>query len=236
VPLLVGGVSSGGWWDVVPRALVLTRAHQTMIWSRTLYPAALVAFDDLTSGDALEVLKVAPTPTQGTGLSRSKIAAALRRGGRQRRIEHRVEEIQQALRAPKLQSSALVATATGSSVLATVAVIATMNAQVAELAQELEAHFEQHPDAEVVRSLPGLGTILSAGVLGEFGDEPNRYGHPPRLSRQAHYLLREHCLGPSGRTRAHACRLTVATVGYLTVHFRRDPFITAGPQGGVGDW
>ena len=53
--------------------------------------------------------------------------------------------------------------------------IATMNAQVAELAQELHVHFEQHPDAEVVRSLPGLGTILSARVLGEFGDEPNRY-------------------------------------------------------------
>ena len=69
---------------------VLARAHQTMIWSRTrqtnflrstlreFYPAALVAFDDLTSGDALEVLKVAPTPTLGAGLSRSKIAAALR--------------------------------------------------------------------------------------------------------------------------------------------------------------
>jgi transposase len=166
---------------------VLARAHQTMIWSRTrqsnflrstlreFYPAALVAFDDLTSGDALEVLKVAPTPTLGANLSRSKIAAALRRGGRQRRVDQRAEEIQEALRAPQLQGSALVATAMGSSVSATVAVIATMNAQVAELAQELEAHFEQHPDAEVVRSLPGLGTILSARVLGEFGDEPNRY-------------------------------------------------------------
>ena len=166
---------------------VLARAHQTMIWSRTrqtnvlrstlreFYPAALVAFDDLTSGDALEVLKVAPTATLGAGLSRSKIAAALRRGGRQRRIDQRAEEIQQALRAPQLHGSALVATAMGSSVSATVAVIATMNAQVVELAQELEVHFEQHPDAEVVRSLPGLGTILSARVLGEFGDEPNRY-------------------------------------------------------------
>ncbi len=68
---------------------VLARAHQTMIWSRTrqtnflrstlreFYPAALVAFEDLTSGDALEVLKVAPTPTLGADLSRSKIAAAL---------------------------------------------------------------------------------------------------------------------------------------------------------------
>ena len=120
-------------------------------------------------------LKLAPTPTLGAGLSRSKIAAALRRGGRQRRVDQRAEEIQQALRAPQLQGSALVATAMGSSVSATVAVIATMNAQVAELAQELEVHFEQHPDAEVVRSLPGLGTILSARVLGEFGDEPNRY-------------------------------------------------------------
>jgi len=166
---------------------VLARAHQTMIWSRTrqtnflrstlreFYPAALVAFDDLTSGDALAVLQVAPTPTLGAGLSRSKIAAALRRGGRQRRVEQRAEEIQEALRAPQLQGAALVATAMGSSVSATVAVIATMNAQVAELAQELEVHFEQHPDAEVVRSLPGLGTILSARVLGEFGDEPNRY-------------------------------------------------------------
>ena len=89
---------------------VLARAHQTMIWSRTrqtnllrstlreFYPAALVAFDDLTSGDALEVLKVAPTPTLGAGLSRSKIAAALRRGGRQRRVDQRAVEIQAALR------------------------------------------------------------------------------------------------------------------------------------------
>jgi hypothetical protein len=29
----------------------------------------------------------------------------------------------------------------------------------------------------VVRSLPGLGTILGARVLGEFGDEPNRYAN-----------------------------------------------------------
>ena len=166
---------------------VLARAHQSMIWSRgrqtnflrstlrEFYPAALVAFDDLASGDALEVLRVEPTPTLGATLSRSKIASALRRGGRQRRIEERAAEIQDALRAPQLAGSAMVASAMGTSVSATATVIVAMNAQVVELSQELEAHFEQHPDAEVVRSLPGLGTILSARVLGEFGDEPNRY-------------------------------------------------------------
>ena len=69
---------------------------------REFYPAALAAFDDLTSGDALEVLRAAPTPALGAALSRSKIAAALRRGGRQRRIDARAGQIQAALRAPQL--------------------------------------------------------------------------------------------------------------------------------------
>ena len=173
--------------ETVQMVKVLARAHQTMVWSRKrqtnllrstlreFYPAALVAFDDLASGDALEVLRMAPTPELGQTLSLSKIAAALRRGGRQRRIEDRAAEIQGALRAEQLAAPATVSSAMGASVSASVAVIATMVVQIATLAEELEAGFEQHPDAKVVRSLPGLGTILGARVLGEFGDEPNRY-------------------------------------------------------------
>jgi hypothetical protein len=169
---------------------ILARAHQSMVWSRgrqtnmlrstlrEFYPAALVAFEDLASPDALEVLRVAPTPMLGAGLSRSKIAAAIRRGGRQRRIDERTVEIQAALRSEQLQAPAVIATAMGASVAASVAVIAEMVAQTALLAQELGSGFESHPDAEVVRSLPGLGTILGARVLGEFGDEPNRYATP----------------------------------------------------------
>jgi hypothetical protein len=169
---------------------ILARAHQTMVWSRgrqtnmlrstlrEFYPAALLAFEDLASPDALEVLRIAPTPMLGAGLSRSKIAAALRRGGRQRRIEERAAEIHTALRTEQLQAPAVVATAMGASVTASVAVIAEMVAQTELLAEELSAGFEQHPDAEVVRSLPGLGTILGARVLGEFGDDPNRYATP----------------------------------------------------------
>jgi len=191
---------------------VLARAHQTMVWSRgrqtnllrstlrEFYPAALVAFDDLTSGDALEVLRVAPTPTLGGGLSRSKIAAALRRGGRQRRVEERAVEIQAALRSEQLHAPAVVANAMGASVAANVAVIAEMSAQTTRLAEELESGFEQHPDAEVVRSLPGLGTILGARVLGEFGDEPNRY---------ATAKSRKNYAGTSPITRASGTKKTV---------------------------
>jgi hypothetical protein len=40
----------------------------------------------------------------------------------------------------------------------------------ARLSGPPRVHAEQHPDAEILRSLPGLGLILSARVLGEFGE------------------------------------------------------------------
>jgi transposase len=46
---------------------------------------------------------------------------------------------------------------------------------IADLEAELATHFETHPDADIYLSLPGLGVILGARVLGEFGDDPNRY-------------------------------------------------------------
>ena len=39
----------------------------------------------------------------------------------------------------------------------------------------MEAHFGQHPDAEIYLSQPGLGSVLAARVLAEFGDDTTRY-------------------------------------------------------------
>jgi hypothetical protein len=36
-------------------------------------------------------------------------------------------------------------------------------------------HFGRHPDAEIYASRPGLGVVRGARVLGEFGDDPDRY-------------------------------------------------------------
>ena len=54
-------------------------------------------------------------------------------------------------------------------------IIAELNHQIADLEAKLATHFETHPDADIYLSLPGLGVILGARVLGEFGDDPNRY-------------------------------------------------------------
>lgn len=165
----------------------LARAHQSMIWTRQrqtnqlrsvlreFYPAAQAAFPDLKSGDALAVLAIAPTPTQGRALSRSRIASALRRGGRQRRIDDRAIQIQQALRGQHLTANDTVADAMGTVVAGLVPVIVELNRQIGLLETQLAHRFEVHPDAKIILSLPGLGTILGARVLAEFGDDPNRY-------------------------------------------------------------
>jgi transposase len=183
--------SIAGDSDLAEGVKLLARAHQNAIWSRqrqlnTLrsalreyYPGALEAFGtDLASTDALAILTVAPTPELGRGLSRAKIASALRKGGRQRNIERRAEEIQNALRTEQLGAPAVIANAHGIIARSAVALITSFNGQIAELEEALSEHFEQHPDAKVVLSLPGLGTVLGARVLGEFGDDRTRFSTP----------------------------------------------------------
>ena len=174
--------------ELVEAVKVLARAHQSLVWSRQrhvnqlrstlreFYPAALVALGtDLAGRDAVALLERAPTPERGRLLSLSKIRAALERGGRERNLDARSTAIQAALRTPQLQPPQRLAKAYGSSVRATVRVIAQINTEIAELEGELAESFEEHPDAEILRSLPGLGVVLGARVLGEFGDDRTRY-------------------------------------------------------------
>ena len=166
---------------------VLARAHQSLIWARTrhtnalrsalreYYPAALEAFEDLADRDALAILGRAPTPADARRLSLAKIRSALKAAGRQRNLDTQGLRIQAMLRTEHLPAPAAVTAAFGATTRATVGIIAELNRQIGELEAELSTHFEAHPDADIYRSLPGLGVILGARVLGEFGDDPNRY-------------------------------------------------------------
>ena len=174
---------------------VLARAHQTMIHQRqrqlnelrsTLhqyYPALLRAFPELAAPSrrdchyAMAFLERASTPAQGQALSQVQIASALRKAGRQRDIDDRARRIREALQAPYLAAPTVVTNAYGNTARAAARVIRSMTEQINELAQELNSRFEEHPDAKIIRSLPGLGPVLGARVLGEFGDAPNRYAN-----------------------------------------------------------
>ena len=85
------------------------------------------------------------------------------------------EAIMAALRRDQLAQPPVVAEAFGASVTALVAVLSASVHAATELEGQLEASFGQHPDAEIIRSQPGLGAVLGARVLAEFGDDPHRY-------------------------------------------------------------
>lgn len=166
---------------------VIARAHQNLIWSRSretnrlrsalreYYPAALVAFEDLDHRDALAVLGRAPDPLTGARLTLSQIKAALRAGGRRRYLDATAERIQEGLRTEQLAAPAPLAEAYAASTKALVGLLFAFNTQITDLEAQLEQSFEQHPDADIYLSLPGLSDVLGARVLGELGDDPERF-------------------------------------------------------------
>lgn len=172
--------------DLAEAVKVVTRAHKRLIWERTrhgqrlrqalldYFPAALVAYPDLNEPDSLELLAKAPDPASAARLSTAQIGAALKRARRRNR-DQRATSIKAALRSPQLGRSALVTSAYAATVRAQVAILTVLLQQIKELAEQVEAHFGQHPDAEIYTSQPGLGVILGARVLGEFGDDHARY-------------------------------------------------------------
>jgi len=165
---------------------VLARMHQTLVWDRTrqvlrlrsalreFFPAALVAYEDLAAGDVLELLAKAPDPASAARLTRAQITAVLKRARRRDR-EVKTSTMMAALRTEHLTQPPVVAAAYGATVQALAALITTLNQQVTTLESQVEACFGQHPDAEIYLSQPGLGAVLGARVLAEFGDDPTRY-------------------------------------------------------------
>jgi Transposase/Transposase IS116/IS110/IS902 family len=165
---------------------VVARAHQTLIWDRhrhllrlrvalrEFFPAALGAFEELAAPEALELLALAPDPASAAALSRAQIRRALVRA-RRRNPDQRAAQVQTALRTEQLGQPAVVATAYAATVRAQVALIAALNTQITAMEAQVVAHFGRHPDAERYRSQPGLGDVLAARVLAEFGDDPTRY-------------------------------------------------------------
>src|SRR5690606_14748057 len=120
--------------------------------------------------DTLAVLDRAPTPAEGRALTPGRVRTALRAGGRTRNIDTRAMAIVEGLRVESLEAPAVTVGAFAATARSQVAILRTLNEQIAALETELATHFEQHPDADIYLSLPGLGVILGARVLAEFGD------------------------------------------------------------------
>jgi hypothetical protein len=169
---------------------LVARTHQSLIWDRTrqlqrlrqalreYYPGLLEALAaaklELGDPDAWELIERAPDPDRAARLSRSKITAILTRN-RRRNAAARAEQIQAVLRAPALRQPAAVQAAYATIAATQIRLLIALAGQIPALEEVLAQGFGRHPDAEIYTSLPGLGVILGARVLAEFGDDPHRY-------------------------------------------------------------
>jgi hypothetical protein len=120
------------------------------------------------------------------------------------------------LRVEYLHHPPLVEDAFGAQAVALLRQLNTAMSNADDLAAAAMAHFDKHPDAKIISSLPGLGSLTGARVLAEIGDDRSRFADARSLKAYA---------GAAPVTRASGKSLTVihrrvknqrlAAVGYV---------------------
>jgi transposase len=108
--------------------------------------------------------------------------------------------LQELLRTEQLHQPAPVQVAYATIVTAQVHLIVTLNAQIDQWGEVVAEHFGRHRDARGYLGLPGIGVVLGARILGEFGDDPRRF---------ADAKARRNYAGTSTITRASGTRRVV---------------------------
>lgn len=187
--------------DLAQAIAVLARAQQDAVWERTsahhklrsllreYYPAILAAFADKRGGilrpEARALLAAAPTPRVAAQLTISQLSQLLARAGRQRGIAAEAARLQAVLRAEYLHHSPLVENAFGTQAGALLRQLDATIVNAEQLAAATVTHFDKHPDAQIITSLPGLGSLTGARVLAEIGDDRSRFADARSLKAYA---------------------------------------------------
>jgi transposase len=181
---------------------VLARAQQDAVWARQqignqirdllkdFYPAALTAFAELPSGglarpDARTILAAAPTPAQAAKLTPARLRRLLTQAGRRRDLDRDIERLRTVFTDTYLHQPPVVENAMGIHLAALLRQFDAACAALDELAEAATAHFERHPDAEIITSFPGLGMLTGARVLAEIGDDRQRFADARGLKAYA---------------------------------------------------
>jgi hypothetical protein len=184
--------------ELAQAVTVLARAAQDVIWRRTkatqklrallreYYPTFLDAFagavhTNLAKPEARAVLAMAPIPQQGATLTKTRIIAALRRAGRERRLNQTAERITQALPRPQLRQPPLVERAMGRQAQALLATLDVECVNADQLSAAAVEDFQQHPDYRIITRFPGLGDTTGARLLAEIGDDRSRFAEHREL-------------------------------------------------------
>jgi transposase len=170
---------------------VLARAQQDAVWARTqahnklrshlreYFPGFLAAFADARGGimrpEARAILAAAPTPAAAAALTLTQLRGLLKKAGRSRGIDTEATRLRDAFRVQQMRQLPLVEDAMGRQALALLGQLDAACTAADDLEQAVTRSFNQHPDAGIITSFPGLGSLTGARVLAEIGDDRSRF-------------------------------------------------------------
>jgi transposase len=218
--------------ELAQAVAVLARAQQDAVWDRTracnrlrshlreYYPGFPGAFaaakGGITRPEARALLAAAPTPADAARLTLAQLKALLRKAGRSRGIDAEAARLRDALRAPQMRQLPLVEDAMGRQALALLRQLDAACAAADDLEQAAAESFNQHPDAGIITSFPGIGAITGARVLAEIGDDRSRFTDAKGLKA---YAGAAPITRASGKTRSVTRRKVknnrLAATGYI---------------------
>jgi transposase len=170
---------------------VLARAQQDAVWDRTTahnklrshlreyFPGFLAAFaaarGGITRPEARMILAAAPTPAAAARLTLAQLRALLKKAGRSRSTDAEAQRLRDAFRTAQMRQLPLVEDAMGRQALALLRHLDAACTSADDLEQAAIESFNQHPDAGIITSFPGIGALTGARVLAETGDDRSRF-------------------------------------------------------------
>ena len=135
--------------------------------------------------EARAILTAAPDPASAARLTHAQLRSLLRKAGRSRGIDAEATRLREAFRAVQMHQPPLVEQAMGRQAQALLRQLDAACTSAGDLEQATVESFNQHPDAGIITSFPGLGPLTGARVLAETGDDRSRFADAKGLKAYA---------------------------------------------------
>jgi hypothetical protein len=187
--------------ELVQAIAVVARGGQDAVWNRQQianqfrsllrehFPAAIEAFKDSRSGlaapEARTILAAAPTSALAAKLTNARLRRLLIAAGRHRNIDARIDQLRTAFAGEQMRQLPRGEAAFGEQARALILQLDAACRAADQLAAATEEIFTEHPDAAVLTSFPGVGTLTGAPILAEIGDDRSRFAEARNLRAYA---------------------------------------------------
>jgi transposase len=150
----------------------------------SIYPGGACIFADIASPIGLAFLKAFPSEVHAVKLTEKRLQRFLTEHGYCGR-RSAAELLSRLQGAPRATISDDVAETGAVGVLAIVATLEPLVAQIAALSAKIEARLRELPDAQILQSFPGSGSVTAAMILAKLGSDRERFQTPEQFAALA---------------------------------------------------